>query len=112
VAQLNLWRPGGDLHLPFLRLASVEGTSRIHLARASFAALAMGEGRRDRTARATSPARYEDVIRIECSPIPNLKYKAPLVVQADGEILGTSSAIIEMSGVNACFLGHPAPSAL
>jgi diacylglycerol kinase family enzyme len=106
VAQLNLWRPGGGLHLPFLRLASVEGTSRFHLARASFAALVLGEGRRDRPARASSSARYEDVLRVECSPISDLHYKAPLIVQADGEILGTSAAIIEMADVNVSFLSH------
>jgi diacylglycerol kinase family enzyme len=112
VAQLNLWRPGGDLHLPFLRLASVEGASRLRLARASFRALALGEGRRDRPTSAHSPARYEDVLRVECTPIPNLRYKAPLIVQADGEILGTFSATIEMAGVNVSFLSHstePAP---
>jgi diacylglycerol kinase (ATP) len=36
VAALNLWRAGGDLGLPFLRLASVEGESRWRLAKASF----------------------------------------------------------------------------
>jgi diacylglycerol kinase family enzyme len=112
VAQLNFWKPDGGLHLPFLRLASVEGTSRVHLARASFAALAMGEGRRDRPARANSPARYEDVLRVECSPVPDMAYRAPLVVQADGEILGTSHAIIEMAGNDVGFLAQPseAPS--
>jgi diacylglycerol kinase (ATP) len=106
VAQLNLWCPGGGFHLPFLRLASVEGTSRLHLAQASFAALVRGEGRRDRPARTDSPARYEDVIRVECSPIAGIQYKTPLVVQADGEILGSPSATIEMSGTSINFLAH------
>ena len=112
VAQLNLWRPGGGLRFPFLRLASVEGTSRLHLARASFAALAMGEGRRDRPPQPNSPARYEDILRVECTPIPDFAYKAPLVVQADGEILGTYHAIIEMAGVNISFLSHSTEPAL
>ena len=112
VAQLNLWRPGGGLQLPFLRLASVESTSRLHLARASFAALAMGEGRRDRPPKPNSPARYEDILRVECTPIPDFAYKAPLVVQADGEILGTSHAIIEMASVNISFLSHSTEPAL
>ena len=112
VAQLNLWRPGGGLHLPFLRLASVEGTSRLHLAHASFAALVLGEGRRDRPNRTASPARYEDVVRVECSPIPGVQYRAPLVIQADGEILGTNSAIIEMAGISINFLCHSTEPAL
>jgi len=112
VAQLNLWRPGGGFHLPFLRLASVEGTSRLHLAQASFAALVRGGGRRDRPARANSPARYEDVVRVECSPLAGMQYKAPLVVQADGEILGSSSATIEMAGTNVNFLCHSAEPSL
>lgn len=106
VAQLNLWQPGGGLHLPFLRLASVEGTSRLQLARASFAALALGEGRRDSPRRSGSPARYEDALRVECGPIPDLTYRTPLIVQADGEILGTSSAVIEMAGSSVNFLAH------
>jgi diacylglycerol kinase family enzyme len=112
VAMLNLWRTGGGLHLPFLRLASVEGTSRFHLAHAAFAALAMGEGRRDRPDRTASPARYEDVVRVECSPIPGVRYKAPLVVQADGEILGIDSATIEMAGTSINFLCHSTEAAL
>jgi diacylglycerol kinase family enzyme len=112
VAQLNLWRPGGGFHLPFLRLASVEGTSRLHLAKACFAALVQGEGRRDRPPRANSPARYEDVIRVECSPIGGMQYKAPLVVQADGEILGTSSVTIEMAGTSINFLSHSSEPSL
>ena len=112
VAQLNLWQPGGGFHLPFLRLASVEGTSRLHLAQASFAALVQGEGRRNRPARANSAARYEDVIRVECRPIGGMQYKAPLVVQADGEILGSSSATIEISGTSINFLSHSSEPSL
>jgi len=39
VAELNRWRPGGGLHFPFLRLATVAGDSRSRLALASFEAL-------------------------------------------------------------------------
>jgi diacylglycerol kinase (ATP) len=106
VAQLNLWRPGGGFHLPFLRLASVKGISRLQLAQASFAALVLGEGRRDRPDRANSSARYEDVVRVECSQIPGMQYKAPLAIQADGEILGTNSATIEMAGTSVNFLNN------
>jgi len=47
VAELNRWRPGGGLHFPFLRLATVRGNSRSRLARASFDALFRSAGVRD-----------------------------------------------------------------
>lgn len=100
VAELNLWHPDGGLEFPFLRLASVEGASRLSLAQAALGALIFGEGRRDRTPKADTAARYEDVTRVVCRPIPGLKYKTPIAVQADGEILGYSSATIEMADVS------------
>ncbi|QNI36718.1 diacylglycerol/lipid kinase family protein [Edaphobacter albus] len=100
VAELNLWHPGGGLELPFLRLASVEGASRLRLAQASVGALVFGEGQRDRASKANAAARYEDVTRVVCRPIAGLEYKQPIAVQADGEILGYSSATIEMAGVS------------
>jgi len=100
VAKLNLWRPGGGLDLPFLRLASVEGTSRFRIAHASFQALFLGEGRRDRPPSQHASARYEDVLRVECRPIRGLNYEVPIPVEADGEILGSSCATIEMAGLN------------
>jgi diacylglycerol kinase family enzyme len=99
VAELNLWRPGGGLELPFLRLASVEGASRLRLARASIDALLLRQGQRDRPPKTHAAARYEDVIRVECRPIPGLHYKQPITVEADGEILGSTSATIEMADV-------------
>ena len=107
VAELNLWRPGGGLELPFLRLATVEGASRLRLARASLEALMLQEGRRDRPPKAHSAARYEDVIRVECRPIPGLQYRHPIAVEADGEILGSSCATIEMANVHVNLLESP-----
>lgn len=107
VAELNLWRPGGGLELPFLRLASVEGASRLRLAQASFGALVLGEGRRDRPVKAHAAARYEDVKRVHCRPIAGLKYKQPITVEADGEILGSDYATIEMANVSVRLLEAP-----
>jgi diacylglycerol kinase (ATP) len=107
VAELNLWRTGADLNLPFLRLASVEGDSRPRLVKASFEALLLGAGRRDRPLRAQNAAHYENVLRVECRPIPGLTHKAPLAVQADGEILCASCARIEMAGLSVRFLSRP-----
>jgi len=99
VAELNLWRPGGGLDFPFLRLASVEGASRGRLAQASVQALFLGGGRRDRQAKEGMAARYEDVVRVKCRPIPGVKYQLPISVEADGEILGANCATIEMADV-------------
>jgi diacylglycerol kinase family enzyme len=105
VAELNLWRPGGSLDFPFLRLASVEGKSRWRLAQAAFQALILGAGQRDRSAKQHA-AHYEDVLRVVCRPVPNVKYRLPIAVQADGEILEASCATIEMAGFNVNFLSR------
>lgn len=108
VAELNMWRPGGSLDFPFLRLATVEGASRSRLAQASFQALLLGAGQRDRQPREHAAARYEDVLRVKCSPIPGVKYQVPIAVEADGEILGATCATIEMANASVRFLSSPA----
>ncbi len=102
VAELNRWRPGGGLHFPFLRLATVAGASRSRLALASFEALFRAGGARDREPAADAAALYRDVLRVVCKPIPDRVYQPPIAVQADGEVLGASCATIEMSGFNIC----------
>lgn len=108
VSALNLWHPGGGLQYPFLRLASVEGTSRLRLLQASAEALLFGAGQRDRQTNAHSAAHYEDVWRVLVQTIPDRSYKGLLPVQADGEILDvlTPSApvTVEMAGTKAIFL--------
>jgi diacylglycerol kinase (ATP) len=110
VAEINLWRPGGDLDLPFLRLASVEGESRWLLARASFEALFLRAGKRGPFGQ-RNVARYENVLRVECRPISGLKYATPIAVEADGEILATACATIEMAGLSVRLLSHAAEGA-
>jgi diacylglycerol kinase (ATP) len=100
VAELNRWRPGGGLHFPFLRLATVAGDSRSRLALASFEALFRAGGARDREPAADAAALYRDVLRVVCKPIPDRAYQPPIAVQADGEVLGASCATIEMAGLN------------
>jgi diacylglycerol kinase family enzyme len=100
VAELNRWRPGGGLHFPFLRLATVAGASRSQLALASFDALFQSGGARDREPAANPSAIYRDVERVVCKPIPDRVYQPPISVQADGEVLGESCATIEMAGLN------------
>lgn len=109
VAELNLWRPGGSLDLPFLRLASVPGASRWRLAQASFQALFLGAGKRDHQPGKNAGAIYEDVLRVKCRPIPDTKYDVPIAVEADGEILGASCATIEMTDMSVMMLSCPQP---
>lgn len=107
VSELNLWRPGGSLDFPFLRLASVPGDSRWRLAQAAVQALFLGAGQRNGHAKnGYSAAFYEDVLKIECRPLSGMTYVSPLSVEADGEILGASYATIEMAGLNVHLLSH------
>jgi len=104
VSSLNLWRPGGGLQFPFLRLASVEGASRIRLLQASVEALALGAGRRDRVADSRAAAHYEDVLRVQARSLSRAGYTRPPALQADGEILDTltptAPITLEMAGVS------------
>ena len=102
VSELNRWRPGGGLHFPFLRLATVAGASRSRLALASFEALFRAAGVRDREPAVNAAATYHDVVRVVCKPIPDRVYQPPIGVQADGEVLGASCATIEMAGLHVC----------
>ena len=112
VAELNIWRPGGGFDLPFLRLATVETEgdqpgSRWKLGRATFEGLFRATGSRNRKQRSNAPARYEDIRRVVCRPIPGFEYEVPLAVQADGEVLDASCATIEMAGVDLQMLATP-----
>jgi diacylglycerol kinase (ATP) len=110
VAELNRWRTGGGLAFPFLRLATVAGASRTRLARAAFEALFRAGGARDRAQRNGAAATYQDVLRVVCRPIPHRDYMPALTVQADGEVLGSSCAEIEMSDQTLLMLSPNNPS--
>ncbi len=107
VAALNRWRPGGGLTFPFLRLATVQGHSVARLTRGAAEGLLGSAGARDRQQRAGAAALYEDVLRVACHPAPGVEYQPPIAVQADGEVLGDSSAVMEMAGVSLRLLSHP-----
>jgi diacylglycerol kinase family enzyme len=105
VSELNIWRPGGGFEFPFLRLATVEtgpgqNGSRWQLARATYQGLFRAAGERERPQSAGAPARYEDATRLVCRRIEGFPYQVPLAVQADGEVLDASCALIEMAGVS------------
>jgi diacylglycerol kinase (ATP) len=104
VAEVNVWRPGGNLHRPLLRLASVAAKSRLQLGRASIGALLRGsvpevsdENAVDGTDGSGYSVKYHDVTRLVCRPIAGQAYRAAPLVQADGEVLGASSAVITMA---------------
>lgn len=108
VGQLNLWRTGGGLERPSLRVASVEGASRLRLVRASFDSLILQSGSRRGEDSTHSAAIYEDAVSVRITPSSS----KPLVLQADGEIVATvtseAPAVIAMSAENAVFLSRKA----
>jgi len=108
VPELNLWRPGGALTSPLLRLVTVEGQSRHGLLRSSLGVLARFLIRPGRQRPPDNgPIRYEDVTRVICRPIPGRQYRAALEVEADGEVLDFPGVTIEMAGVSVNLLAHP-----
>lgn len=93
VSELNRWRPGGSLERPTLRLAICDATTRLGLAAASFHALARTTGNSDGRPR----VQYFDTVRVSCRPIPDYEYKNSILVEADGEVLGASEAVMTMA---------------
>lgn len=86
---INVWRPGGDWFGDSLRLAWIPRCGRMDFFRSVLAALTNrvpvpGEG---------EPGQmrpyYDDIVRMVCKPIPNSKKRPRLLVEADGEVLGT-----------------------
>jgi diacylglycerol kinase family enzyme len=97
VAELNRWRPGGSLEHPVLRLATVDATGRWGLAEASFHALARTQSPNGNVSRARPSVRYRDALRVVCRPLPDYDYEGGVLAEADGEVLGASHAVIEMT---------------
>lgn len=106
VGALNMWRPGGDLRSPTLRVASIPETTRLGLAHASYHALV--------TRRTSGPSQlpypqYEDVASFTCRPIADYSYQSPLLIEADGEVIGMKKATITMAQRRLCLLWPAAP---
>lgn len=97
VPAINRWRPGGNLLLPRLRIAAVPHTGRAGLSFAMFEALVTrnGSGRGGGT-RFPRP-RYEDAVQVVCSATAGYRYEAPLLVEADGEVIGVDRAVFRMA---------------
>jgi diacylglycerol kinase (ATP) len=94
VPEIGLWRSGADLLKPFLRVASLRETSRTGLAHASFHALVT----RKSSGNSRLPyAQFDDAGTVVCKPIPDYAYQAPLLIEADGEVIGVERAAITMA---------------
>ena len=99
VPEINRWRPGGDLCSSQLRIAAVPPTNRLGLSHAMFHALFTGKSSREGDdSRALPYPRYEDAVQVVCTPVKGFPYKGPLLVEADGEVIGVEHATFRMSG--------------
>jgi diacylglycerol kinase (ATP) len=101
VGEINRWRPGGDLQTPMLRVASIPETTRLGLAHASFHALVTRKN--GGTSKLPYP-RYEDVSMLTCRPVPDYSYQSPLLIEADGEVIGMKKATISIAQRRLCLL--------
>lgn len=94
VPEINIWRPGGNLLEPVMRLASVRQTGRMGLAHASFHALVTQKIGGNS---GLPYPQYDDASQVVCRPIPDFDYRAPLLVEADGEVIGRERATITIA---------------
>lgn len=98
VPALNRWRPGGDLRSPLLRVAVVHHTTRIGLAHAMFHALVTRKLADGSAASSGLPyPQYEDAMQVTCKPAAGYSYEVPLLVEADGEVIGVERATFKMA---------------
>jgi diacylglycerol kinase family enzyme len=98
VAELNRWRPGGDPFASSLRVAWVPPTGRLGLGHAAFHALATGKSEGHSGWGNLPFPQYLTVTRMICRPLNGTHYRAPMLVEADGEVLGASYTVIGVSG--------------
>jgi diacylglycerol kinase (ATP) len=101
VGEINRWRPGGELQKPTLRVASIPETTRLGLAHASFHALVT---RRSGGSSRLPYPQYEDVSTLSCRPVADYSYQSPLLVEADGEVIGMKKATISIAQRRLCLL--------
>jgi diacylglycerol kinase (ATP) len=97
VREINRWHPGGDPFGSELRVAWVPPTTRLGLGHASFHALATRRQNGHYGWGGLPFPRYERVRRIVCGPFDGKAYDPPLLVEADGEVLGASYTAIGMA---------------
>jgi diacylglycerol kinase (ATP) len=98
VPEINRWRSGGDMFGAELRVAWVPPTGRLGLAHASFHALTTGRGNGRSEGWGHLPyPQYVTVTKMICRPLNGNHYDPPLLVEADGEVMGVQYAVIAMA---------------
>ena len=97
VPEINRWRPGGDLESRGLRMAAVPYTSRLGLSHAMFHAVITRRNGRPSSSLGLPYPQYGDAAKIVCRPAAGYSYKAPLLVEADGEVIGVEHATFKMA---------------
>jgi diacylglycerol kinase (ATP) len=95
VPAINVWQAGGSPFGSCLRLAWLPPTGRLGLAHASYHALTSGKdsGRGEGWGNLPYP-QYANVKKMICRPLNGNHYSAPLLVEADGEVLGAQYTAI------------------
>jgi diacylglycerol kinase (ATP) len=101
VGEINRWRPGGELERPTLRVASIPKTTRLGLVHASFHALVT---RKSSGSSQLPYPQYEDVVSLSCRPVADYSYQSPLLIEADGEVIGMKKATISIAQRRLCLL--------
>jgi diacylglycerol kinase (ATP) len=100
VPEINRWQSGGDPFGTGLRVAWLPPTGRMGLAHASFHALtagkANGNGRPEGWGNLPF-AQYATVTKMICRPLNAKPDDPPLLVEADGEVLGAQYTTIAMA---------------
>lgn len=98
VPVIDRWRSGGNLRSAHLRVAMVPHTGRVGLVHAGFHAVITGWSRGGGEERRRLPyPMYEDAAQVVCRPAAEFLYTSPLLVEADGEVIGMERAIFRMA---------------
>jgi diacylglycerol kinase family enzyme len=97
VGEINRWQPGGDPFAGWLRVAWVPPTGRMGLGHASFHALVTGKSNGRGGWGGLPFPQYVTVTSMICRPLNGTAYSKPLLVEADGEVLGASYTAIGVS---------------
>lgn len=97
VPAIDRWRPGGDLRSSRLRVATVAPTGRAGLVHAGFHAMIMRQSCDGEEERRLPYPVYEDAAQVVCRPAAEFVYRSPLLVEADGEVIGRERVALRMA---------------
>jgi diacylglycerol kinase (ATP) len=97
VPEINRWRPNGDLQSQYLRVAAIPPTNRLGLSHAMFHALFTQRTNGSGSGAGMPYPHYEDATQVVCKPAKGFAYHTPLLVEADGEVIGVEHATFRMA---------------